>query len=248
MKKCFLIFFSIIYIVFFSCSDDVTNDDNTGTGTGTSTGYNKPPSLTIKKPSGENDIAFAKYTISWAYWDLDSSDTLKLNLYYDTDRDYSSFSGIIAENIDPKDGSYIWSLENVALGDYYILGVITDKQNIVRAYSEGYLTLTDDPRPLIEVTKPDSAGASASDFYTIEWVSKSPAGSSLKFDLYYDTDTTSSNGVIGTIAENLPDSTYYKWDVSDVHSGTYYIKITAKDTLGNSVYDYSEGAIRVGQF
>ena len=178
------------------------------------------PGMTVLTPPDCGDTADELYEITWVSSGF--SDGM-VDLYYDEDTDPDS--GLVEIALDLTDsGSYNWDCSSVSEGYYYVYGEIDDSTGVRLVawdYSDGTLAVDHGGlQPEITVTMPPAGGDTADNFYTIEWVSTAPAGSTV--DLYYDTDTEPSTDLV-TIGEDLNDDGYYNWNCENVAEGSYYI-------------------------
>ncbi|MCX7973231.1 MAG: hypothetical protein N3B16_01845, partial [Candidatus Aminicenantes bacterium] len=96
--------------------------------------------------------ADSSFEIEFKVDDADSN--LYISLYYDNDN--SGYDGLpIALNIPVSagDNSYIWNTSSVPAGKYWIYGIITDGQNVNRAYATGPLIINHGLIPEIKLSR-----------------------------------------------------------------------------------------------
>ncbi|MEM2636861.1 MAG: Ig-like domain-containing protein, partial [Candidatus Korarchaeota archaeon] len=170
-------------------------------------------------------------TISWNA--VDGNGIEHVSIYYG-----ASQSGpwiAIAENIS-NNGSIAWNSRNVGDGRYYIRVIAYDGLR-----SGEYITQS----VVIDNTAPEVnlATSISGNIVTISWNASDGTGSGIKLiEIYYAssldgpwiliTSTTSSNGS-------------YKWDVSGIASGTYYIIVNCTDNVGQ--YTIVNGSVSISQ-
>lgn len=105
---------------------------------------NIPPLLGILEPNGENDLADYSYEIEW--WDSDPDDNATIELYYDTNLnplDSRTLINIVPQGEDSRADFYLWDIQTIPNGSYYICALISDPINIGQypVYSPGKVTI-----------------------------------------------------------------------------------------------------------
>lgn len=202
--------------------------------------FSLPPTIDIITPGAGGASASDSYTIEWIGDDLDPTDLLWIDLYYDVDQDPSAKNNI-ALGLD-NSGMYTWDTTMVPAGSYYIYGVIDDGSTTVSDYSDGRVTINH--APTIDVTEPDGVSDTAHAFYTVQWNAWDPdPDDALTATLYYDVDT---NPTAKTFLRSDPDNTgSYLWETSYLNEGTYYIYIEISDGVNPTVSDYSDGSVTI---
>jgi RHS repeat-associated protein len=223
---------------------DGTINDMGSFGGPTALIYNLAPSIEILEPSVGANIAGEAYTITWNDEDLDNNAVI--NFYYDTDNigeDGTLINAIpVGENYYPNE--YIWNVESVDIGEYYVYAVITDGVNTeVVDYSEG--TVVVNRVPSIEIVEPDGVDDLVSDQFIIKWNDlDSDDDASISF--FYDDDDSGADGIMitsGISEDNELDE--YVWNTSEITVGTYYIYGIINDSTNEEVVDYSAGSLEI---
>ncbi len=184
-----------------------------------------------------------QYTIQWAAAGPSGS---TVDLFYDTDTDPSSGLVPVASDLQFSLFQYLWNCSTTPEGEYYIYATMTDGASTVSDYSDGTLTISRDPLWLY-ITEPNPGGATADDWFTVEWMSEGPPSRTI--DLFYDTDTNPAAGlveiILGLATSGSTDS--YDWNCSAVPEGSYYVYGVLKEpgVSSDSVTSYSEGMLTV---
>lgn len=99
--------------------------------------------------------------------------------------------------------------------------------------------------PSIRILKPASIKEPALKSYQISWVDNIPDVDA-QISLYYDTDTTGTNGVLiasGISEDNETDS--LNWNTTNIPEGVYYIYAKLEDGINPPIYSYSKGTVKV---
>jgi hypothetical protein len=199
--------------------------------------------VTVTAPPSWGGYAEDQYTIQWAAAGPAGS---TIDLFYDTDTDPSSGLVPIASDLSYSAYQYLWNCSTTPEGVYYIYAILSDGTNTTADYSDGTLTINRDPLWLY-ITEPNPGGAYADASFNIEWMSEGPAGRTL--DLYYDTDTNPSSGLIGIVSDLVTSdpTDSYLWNCSGVPEGVYYIYGLLWDptTRADSFPSYSEGTLTI---
>ncbi len=108
----------------------------------------RPPSITLVEPDGEDDTSDTSYILKWIDDDPDSDATI--SLYYDSN--HSGEDGMLivsglGEDLNGTGGEYAWDTSVMVEGSFYIYAVIDDgSHDPIVDYSDGPLTI--DRRPL----------------------------------------------------------------------------------------------------
>jgi hypothetical protein len=256
MKPIVLLSLSLIavFLVLYlpSCNDYPDEPYDTGTGDNTSSGHS--PNLVITTPSDSGEVVRDTFIVKWSCFNMDG-DKVSLNLYYDTDKDISKHSGIIAEGLDINDSQYNWILSNIPSGYYYILGTLVPKSgsNVTKSlmaplltasqssiidydYSSYPLLVVHNMAPSMTFTSPDSGVSLADTSFVIKWTTYDKEHDTCYVNLYYDTDRDTTNGFGGVLAQAMPDTGSLKWDTSYLSEEDFYIY--------GEVYDNNVGSNR----
>lgn len=198
--------------------------------------------IIVTAPPPWGAYAQTEYTVQWA---ADTPYGGTVSLYYDVDTDPGNGMTFITGGIQWDEFEYSWDCSATPEGVYYIYAKLENPQQTLADYSEG--TLTIDREPLwMSFYSPPPPGATADDSYNLEWYSVGPSGRTV--DLYYDTDTDPSGGLV-PISSDIQCPDYlsdYLWDCSGVPEGSYYIYGVLSDpTLDGSFEVYSEGMLTI---
>ena len=217
-------------------------DWSDGTVTIDHTGY----SINITAPSSPGEPADSSYTIEYQ---ASGGAGAVIDLYYDVDTDPTSMT-LIAEGL-TNTGTYQWNTFMVGEGEYYVYGIIYDPSDgrpvpgtdeTAQDYSEGTVLVSHEYN-YITVTSPPPWGAQANENYTIQWAAASQAGAGL-VDVYYDTDTIPSSGLVSLASDIAWNQYQYYWDCSEVPAGFYYVYVEMTNPAGTYT-DYSGGTLQI---
>ncbi|MBN1232237.1 MAG: hypothetical protein JXA60_02645 [Candidatus Coatesbacteria bacterium] len=197
---------------------------------------NDAPVIEITHPDTGATEADIEFQIRWRSYDKEANKCL-VDLYYDLDTNSTNgFIDKIAMEV-PDTGSFLWDVYNLAESDYYIYGEIYDKDLGTRRrihnnrisfgrssdYSTGVVRVRHGSSSRIKILTPPAEGDYAKDFYEILWETYPAKYPEFLISLYYDTDQDQSNGVSGTIAELLPDTGMFRWNLASIARGNYFI-------------------------
>lgn len=198
--------------------------------------------ITVTSPPPWGAMANESYTVQWAA--ASQAGAALVDVYYDTDTLPSSGLVPIASDVQWNQYQYVWDCSEVPAGFYYVYVEMTNPAGTYTDYSEGTLQIFHDLLWFV-FTSPSPAGATADDSFDLKWYSTGPEGRVI--DLYYDTDTDPSSGLV-SIVENASCPSYesiYTWNCSGVPEGTYYIYGVLTDTADDQYTQYSEGTLTI---
>ena len=206
------------------------------------TGY----SINITAPSSAGEPADSSYTVEWT---ASGDPGCVIDLYYDVDTDPTTMTLIQAGL--SNTGSHLWNTFAVGEGEYFVYGIIYDPTDgrpapgtdeFAQDYSEGTVLVNHDYNYIV-VTSPPPWGAMAMDSYNIQWAAASEAGAAT-VDVYYDTDTLPSSGLVSIASDVTWDEYQYLWDCSAIPAGYYYIYAEMTNPAG-TYSDYSDGVLQI---
>jgi len=208
------------------------------------TAENHPPTIEILEPDGNADIADTSFSIEWDASD-DDGDRLTIDLYYD-DNDDPKDGNILIESGVANTGRFTWNTSEIDEGEYYIIGIADDHEGArVEDYSSGTVSISHDSSPPPDPREENKAPSinvtveKLDDFtYAIRWDASDPDDDDLVIDLYNDDDTDPDNGK-SLIVEELENTGYYEWDVTDIEEGDYFILAHAEDPEDAQGTNYS---------
>jgi hypothetical protein len=86
-------------------------------------------------------VSSGSFTIQFAAADADAGDTLTVNLFRTTDT-VGSNKTLIASNVSPASGQFVWNTTAVPQGEYFVLAEVTDGKNAVASYSDAPVVVT----------------------------------------------------------------------------------------------------------
>ena len=186
------------------------------------------------------DTSFVE--IKWQDRDPDSN--AHISLYFDTDRsgeDGTLITRGIPEDPDDLFDRYLWNTSQTAPGIYYIYAIIDDGYSTYIEYSSNAVIIGDGgglPFLVFNSLKMENEGK-RNQHAKIEW-SDLDYNSNASISFYYDTDKTGFDGtlIVGSIEED-PDgrADKYRWDVSGLAEGEYFIyAIISDETDSYRVY------------
>ncbi len=206
------------------------------------TGY----SINITAPSSPGEPADESYLVEWQ---ASGNPDCAIDLYYDDDTNPSDMT-LIAEGL-TNTGSHEWNTLIAGEGEYFVYGIIYDpadgrpvpgSDEFAQDYSEGTVLVNHEYNYLI-VTSPPPWGAMANESHTVTWAAASQSGPGT-VDVYYDTDTIPSSGLV-SIANNVAwDDYQYVWDCSSIPAGYYYV-YAEMENPGGTYSDYSDGTLQI---
>jgi len=218
------------------------SDWSDGTLTVDHSGY----SMNITAPSSPGEPADSSFTVQWS---ASCGAGCLIDLYYDVDTDPSEMT-LIKDGL-TNTGTHEWNCFAVTEGEYFIYGIVYDpadgrpqpgSDEFAQDYSEGTVLVSHEYN-YITVTSPPAWGAMADSDYTIYWAAASQAGAGT-VDLYYDTDTDPSSGLIPITTNLVWDLYQFFWDCSEIPAGYYYIYAEMENPAGTYT-DYSDGTLQI---
>lgn len=192
--------------------------------------------VTVTQPPAAGASADSVYVVQWQ---ISGASSGTLTLAYDTDQNPSSGLVLIASGLDAMAGSYSWDCSGVLPGAYYVRAVASSGGSAASDYSDGMLTVTSSG-PDIYVLTPPAQGDTADASFVIEWATVEFGDATI--DLYYDTDTDPSSGLVAIVG-GLDDTGSYNWICQAVPDGSYYIYAVAEETGVATASDYSQGVL-----
>lgn len=113
-----------------------------------------PPDITLDEP--ENNMYLNTGSVSIKWEDRDPDSNAQISLYYDTDsagEDGVLIADSIYEDLDGNDDTFVWDIEGIPDGTYYIYAVIEDETSSSASYSTAAITI--DRVPPVVDTAPD---------------------------------------------------------------------------------------------
>ena len=169
-----------------------------------------------------------------------------VDLFYDTDTNPGSGLVPIVSDIAWDAYEHLWDCLAVPEGEYYVYAELFDGSTTVSDYSDSTLIIEHEPL-FLWITNPGPTGAHADKWFRIVWLSDGP--DTRVIDLYYDTDTIPTSGLI-LIHEDFPSPHHedsYDWNCSAIPEGSYYIFGVLWDSAsgGDSTSHYSEGMLLI---
>ncbi len=198
--------------------------------------------IIVTAPPPWGAYAQTEYNIQWA---ADTPYGGTVSLYYDVDTDPGNGMTLITAGLAWNDFAYMWDCSSTPEGEYYIYAKLENSQQTLTSYSQGTLIIDREPLWMV-FTAPPAWGAGADASYTLKWYSVGPSGRTV--DLYYDTDTDPSGGLV-PIASGVACPQYeseYTWNCSAVPEGSYYIYGVLSDPSVDGTYQvYSEGMLTI---
>ncbi|MCI0497253.1 MAG: FG-GAP-like repeat-containing protein [Thermoplasmata archaeon] len=198
---------------------------------------NGPPTVTILEPDGYDDVADRTFVVSWNASDPDA-DPIVLDLYAMEPWDPAT-RRLIAADLSPT-GDHTWSTRQVDEGHYLIILEASDGRGGTANDTGGPVEI--DHPPALQVTTPGHAGIEADENVTVEWRSAN-ASASATLDLWYDSDTDSSEG-LSPIREDVPNDGAFLWDLRELEDGDYYVFAVLRD-IRYDVGTYGPGPVEV---
>ena len=197
----------------------------------------------VTSPPSGGAAAEDDFTIMWAAASQAGAGTV--DVYFDTDTIPSSGLELIAQDLSWDDYQYFWDCSEVPADYYYIYAELTNPAGTFSDYSNGMLQIIHD-NLWFYFTSPPPPGATADNSYDLKWYS---TGSDERLmDLYYDTDTDPSSGLV-EITEDVVCPEYltvWTWNCSSVPEGTYYIYgVLSNPVTDAEVTGYSEGTLTI---
>ncbi|MHB0857245.1 MAG: hypothetical protein ACYC5M_06700 [Anaerolineae bacterium] len=182
---------------------------------------NAPPRVSLLAPQADTTHQ-QEMLITWQAWDPEGS-ALSVDLDYRAPgEDWQS----IAQDL-PNVGYHLWPLQDLTPHDQYSLRVtVHDAAGLLSTAEVKDLTITDTQPPTVRLLAPSSLARLRREA-VILWQATDPDGDTLLIDLYYSDD---AGQTWIPLAEGLPNTGYYTWQVSFLPAGSQYrIRIVARD-------------------
>jgi hypothetical protein len=175
-------------------------------------GVDDPPTITLVAPLAPMLTKDISLSITWDDSDPDSNATIAL--YYDTDstgEDGTLIVNSLTEDPEGASDSYIWDMNAMEDGTYYVYATITDGTSSDTSYSQGAITI--DRTPPTVFASPH--GGTYQEIQTVTLTTDEPA------EIYYTTDGSE------------PTSASLRYASPIEISENTTLKIMAVDTVGN---------------
>lgn len=209
---------------------------------------NHPPSVSVIEPDGFGDVADESFMIEWTDRHFEPSASVTLSYDNDTTTGGEIIIGQVTCTSDPigVPDTYLWTLDSVPEGMYYVKAAIFSGGQLAAVYSPGRVTIIHPPS--IKVLEPDGVNDEAHGTFTIRWDDRD-ADDNASIALYYDSDKNPSNGetkIIDIPWGEDPDGTFdsFVWNTTLVRTGFYYIEAEIDDGK-TSNYSYSTAMVHV---
>ncbi|MBN1232637.1 MAG: WD40 repeat domain-containing protein [Candidatus Coatesbacteria bacterium] len=206
-----ILLFSLAFVI--TCARDNPFDENGDSYKGP---YDVPK---LETPANGATLERNSTTLTWKL-NNPSGMKVRYEVYLGTDGNlYKANQGFLdstyfqVSNLEP-DEKYRWQI--VAISERE-----TNEKSDIWEFTSG--RQAENQSPIIEITNPGDHDAYAVTYFDISWYSDDPDGDTCTVTLKYDKDKNPNNGFEGTIIENYPDRKEYRWDVSSVPEGGYYI-------------------------
>jgi len=193
-------------------------------------------------------VADESFLIEWTDRHFEPSASITLSYDNDTLAGGEVLIGQVTCTLDPigVPDTYLWTLDSVPEGIYYVKAAIFSGSQLAAAYSPGQVTVIHPPS--IKVLEPDGVNDEAHGTFTIKWDDRD-ADDNASVALYYDTDMNPSNGEIkigdipwGEDPDGALDSLV--WNTTLIPTGFYYIKAGIYDGKISN-HSYSTGTVHV---
>ncbi|MDD3628055.1 MAG: T9SS type A sorting domain-containing protein, partial [bacterium] len=209
---------------------------------------NPPPSVVCFRVIGNSTKhVYTPHTIPRVIWDFTDYENNIQNSYLvvlSTDPGFTTLlwnTGWVASAQKHVDYNGTYNLERNT--EYYLKLKVSDGCEYSEVNTCSFII---NDRPSIAVTKPGNGTEIVYTDYEIKW-NDSDSDNNASISLYYCKENTGNTGtlIISGISEN-PDGAgdIYKWDISGIPEGEYYILAEITDGY-YKVYDYSSGKIQV---
>jgi len=208
--------------------DDVIIDALTG-----------PPWINITKPNGGEKWSVG--TTGEIKWNAGGgSGTLTIDLDYSTSGPSGPWKSIKTGL--QNTGTYYWTIPNDPSTNCYIRGTVKDQSQSATDISDNSFEIYVSPLG-VHLRDPNGGEVwEVSQSYFINW---SAVGGipPRKIDLEYS--TTGSSGPWKTIVKDINDLGGYAWNVPNDPSTDAYVKVTVRDSGGNTVTDISNSSFTI---
>jgi hypothetical protein len=183
-------------------------------------------SFTLTGPVSGSYASGNSVAITWAAANVSSNDVISLcldkdNTLWNGNEKWIEIDKVAATN---GNGSYTFTMPDLAAGTYYVGGYMYDNSTYVFTNSPQVASPITVPAQTFTLSGPTSGTYTLGDPVTISWTAGGVGSGSL-IGLYYDTDTT-LNGNEHVIADYISaanGSRSYAWDTTGMTPGTYYI-------------------------
>jgi len=191
---------------------------------------NHAPVIEMLEPDGDNDLANASYTITWAASDEDG-DELSIVLRYDDDTDETNgYSDYPIWSGDAADGSHDWDTSGIPDGIYYIHAKVEDDNGSTVTTYSGELTIHhpssgENTEPTITIDEP-SGGIDVSGTVWINGTAHDADGND---------DIVSVRIKVGSRSWKTTEGTAkwsFEWDTTREDNGEITIRVETEDHDG----------------
>ena len=198
----------------------------------------EPPYVTLLSPKSGHPY-HGKLLITWHAWDPDN-DALTIDLDY---RRSGEPWRSLAHHV-PNTGSYEWEIPDLAPANDYELRIVAgDPLDEMGTDSIQGVILESNRPPSVRLLWPNR-GVRLERKELVLWRATDADDDQLLIDLYYSDD---AGQTWLPLAEGLPNSGYYAWQVSYMPAGVQYrLRVVARDGLFQ-VYDESDGVFSIGE-
>lgn len=198
-------------------------------------------SIEVTEPPASGASADESFQI---VWNTDAPSSESVDLFYAADTTGSELFPLV--QLEPPVGTtYNWNCSSVEEGSWYIYAVLGTR-GMGSDWSAGTVNITHEDEYSFSMITPPPPGATANDKYDLKWYSTGPDARLM--DLYYDTDTDPSSGLV-LITEDVvctEYSTTFTWMCGSVPEGSYYIYgILADPVVDDYITGYSEGTLTI---
>ena len=175
--------------------------------------------------------------IEWKDYDPDSN--AYISLYYSKSNENEGGILIVdalREDPDHQHDEYKWDTSDLVDGVYFVYAVIDDGNTRVVSYSPNAIVIGDGGgQPYLEFKDKHKHYKyhKKKKRVEIKW-NDLDSDSNASISLYYDTDNAGYDGVLisAAIEEDLDGSSdHYKWDISDLEAGKYYLYAVIEDEI-----------------
>jgi len=199
---------------------------------------NDPPQVTLLSPQAGKPYG-GPIRITWQAWDPDD-DPLTVSLDYR--RDDGDWWPLVYDT--PDRGYYDWDPAFSPRAETYDLRVtVSDPSLAIATDVVQEITYVPNTPPTVNLLWPNN-GAHLRDKTLILWQASDEDDDSVLIDLYY---SDNAGRAWFPLAEGLPNTGYYRWQMSYLPPGLEYrMRVVARDGLFQS-WDDNEGAIIVGE-
>ena len=198
---------------------------------------NDAPRLTILVPERDHTYGVTAH-LRWQAWDADG-DPLRIAIYYRRgDSPWEMLAGDLENS-----GAYEWDTYGLPAGeDYAVRITVTDPWGVTTDDVVERIGLVPNTPPVVRLLWP-SAAVHLDKETVVLWRAYDDDGDELRIDLYYS-DNSGRTWI--PLAEDLPNSGYYQWQVSFLPvGGQYRMRIVARDEHFR-VWDESSDVFAIG--